>query len=100
MFFGLHRGHEVLRPVARRRGQQHHVDVGRQHLLIGVEADEVMVGIDLHLIRHARIAGSADLAQRLLQVVFEDVAHGHQFHALIAVEELLRRCGAASAAAN
>ena len=73
----FHRRHEVFRPVARRRRQQHHVDVRSQHFLVSVEPDKVMVRIHLHLLRHARVFGPVNLSQRLLQAVFENIAHRH-----------------------
>src|SRR5580658_563076 len=67
-----------FRAVRRGRREQHHVDVRCQHLLVCVEADEVMVRIDLHLAGYGRVLRLADLAERLFQVVFEDISHGHQ----------------------
>ena len=46
---GPDRRFEVLRAEARRRGQDHQIDAGIDHLLIGVEADEGSIGRDLHL---------------------------------------------------
>jgi hypothetical protein len=59
-----------------------------------------MARIDFHLVGHARIFGIANLAERFLQVVLEDVAHSHQFHVFVAMQELLGRFRAPSAAAD
>ena len=47
---------DVQRPEVRRRGQEHHVDVAVEDLLVGVEADEAVVGLHVDL--------GADLARR------------------------------------
>ena len=41
---GLDRGPEMQRPEVRRRAEQHHVDTAVDELLVGVEADEAVVG--------------------------------------------------------
>ena len=60
----------------RRRAEQHHVDAAGEELLVGVEADEPMVGLDVELGGHLLVL-LEDL-QALLQPILEGVGHGDE----------------------
>ena len=123
---GVDGGLEVHRGGSRAGVVQHDdVDVGGDHLLEGVEADEVLVGVDLDagrevvdqiLARHAaarrrwrstRDAGVAaeelGVAQALeasFELVLEDVGHGDEFDVFVAGEHVDDGLRAAPAAAD
>ena len=99
VFAGFDCSLEMHGPVAWRRAQHHDIDIRRQHFLISVETDEVVLGVNFHFALDSRIVRcSADFAQRFLEMVLENIAHRHQFDVFTAVQKLLCRVGAASAA--
>ncbi len=73
MFACFDRRLELHRAEARRRRQNHEVDIGLQHLLVSVEPNEAVV-VDIHLLRMLAL----DRAISRLQVVLEDVGHRDQ----------------------
>src|SRR5271157_2924585 len=98
----LNGGLELLRSVAWGSAQQNHVDVGRNHLPVGVEAAEAVVGIDVDSLTHRvhqvrqRLArefgralrayvhqklGITQVGQGLLEFVLKYVSHTHEFYA-------------------
>src|SRR5216683_1269983 len=83
------------RAKTRRRGEHHHVGRG-DGVFIGVEADEhrVLVHLDFLFVFLLQVIEAP------LQLVFEDIGHGHQFDAATGAEGLIRRAGTAPPAAN
>ena len=79
----------------RRTGDQHHVHAV-DHLLVAVEAHEAVVVVHRHLLG----MGLFEVIAGGLEVVGEDVTHGHQFHVGAGLEALVGGPGAASAAAD
>ena len=67
---GVDGGGDVQRAEARRGREDHQIDVRRDHLLVGVEADEAVVVLDGELV--------AELREGFLRAVdafLKDVAH-------------------------
>ncbi len=96
MLARLDGGLEMLGPPVRRRHQENHLDLGRQHPLVRVEAHEALVRRDLHGGGHVR----PELGERLLEPVLEQVAQRHDFHARCAVDTTDEVPCALPAAAN
>ena len=97
----LARGHGGLqkrRAESRRRGQDDVVHVvKRQHLLVGVEADELAVR------GHVYVGGKFGLLEKVkagVEAVLEDVAHGHQLDSGSSAENIFGGSCAALAAAD
>jgi len=65
LFPGLHCRNEMLGPVAGRSCQQDYIDVGGQYRLVGVEADEAVIRIDLDLIGDVRVFRGPHFVERL-----------------------------------
>ena len=86
------RGMEV-----RRAGDQHDVDVAVDHLLVGVEADEAMGVVDRPAAPGYFFLSSSQAA---LELLGEDVGHGHQPDVLAGVHGIGGRAAATPAAAD
>ena len=93
---GLHGGFEVNRAEARRRGENDQVDARVDRLLIGVEADELLVFghvdpifVFLHQLRQAAV-----------EPIGERIGHGHELHGAARAERLTAGAGAAAAATD
>jgi hypothetical protein len=123
-FAGVDRRFEMHRPEAGRGAEHHDIDIGGEQLLVGVEAGEVMVGLDadarldgghqvlgFHLLGlavafhgDAGVAGDelgvAQAGERLFEVVFEDIRHAGELDVLVAGEQVHDGLRAASAAAH
>ena len=96
---GLDRGLQMDRAEVRRRGQNHDIDAGGEHLLVGVEADEAAFGRDIDL---ARLTAElfAKAAQARLDLVGEGIADRDELGPFIGGQGLRRRAAAAAAAAD
>ena len=97
------RGGEVRGPEARRRREDHEVDVGREHLLVRVEAGEARVVGDLVLAPRTPASALRDLRElgaALREAIGHEVAHRDELDALRAAQAVARRAGAAAAAAD
>ncbi|MCL4865646.1 MAG: hypothetical protein KJZ47_07110, partial [Gemmatimonadales bacterium] len=70
----------MRRPESRRRGQDHQVDVGGQHLLVGIESGERhLIGHLVHRGERGILAGApGQVGAGAGQPVGEEVAHRHQ----------------------
>ena len=79
---------EMHRPEARRRREDHEVDVGREDFLVGVEAPETLRGVEF------------EFRFRCRDLPLKQIAHGHDLNARGRIEAVLRRAGAAPAAAD
>ena len=89
-------GGDVHRPEAGRRREDHQVDIGGEHFLVGVEADEAHVILDLELVAERsleRILGT-------IETILEQVAHGDEFDVVVMEQAVARGAGASSAAAD
>ena len=87
---------EVGGAESRRRGQQHHINAGVDHLLVGVKTDKALGGLHLHPTRKLLIqAGVA-----LLHLVFKGVTHGHEDQVLVGLQRVAGGTGATPAAAH
>ncbi len=93
---GLHRGLEMDRAEARRRGEQHHVDARIDRFLISVEADELLVFRHVDPIFERSLQASVTS----VQTISERVGHGDQLHGSFGAQGLTAGAGAASAAAD
>ena len=71
----------------RRSGQQHHVDAAVDHLLIGVEADELPIGRDIDFFADAGPA--AKLFQATVDWLLESITHGPQHDLAVSVKCLV-----------
>ena len=81
---------------SRRRGQQHHVHTGVDHLLVGVETDEALGGLHLHAAGELLVqAGVA-----LLHLILKGIAHGHEDQVLVGLQRVAGGTGATPAAAH
>ena len=93
-----HRRLQKRRAESRRRGQDDVVHViERQHLLVGVEADELAVR------GHVYVGGKFGLLEKVkagVEAVLEDVAHGHQLDSGSSAENIFGGSCAALAAAD
>ncbi len=71
---GLHSGLEVLRAEVRRRGEDHHVHVALEHLLVGVEPGE------LPLLGHVDAVAEGPLQRAVApgHALGEEVGHRHE----------------------
>ena len=96
MLAGINRRLEVDRAEARRRGQQHDVHAAVNHLLVGVQAHEALLGRDFDLVRVRLLQA----LQALLQLVLERVAHRGEDDVRVGIERLAGGAGAAPAAAD
>ena len=87
---------EKHRVKVRRGGDQHHVHVAVDQLLVGVETDEAMGVVDGHLF------GLLLLQQRetALDPFGEDVGHGHQPHVFAGVHGVGGRPAASASATD
>ena len=88
-----------MRAELRRRAEQHHVDAAVDQLLVGVEADEPVLG------RRRRpstptFSSCLQVARLLLEPVLEGVGHGDELDVRVGGERLGGRAGAAAAAAD
>ena len=98
---GVDTGLEVLGAEAGRSGQDHVVDIGLEQLLVGVEADELALLRDIEPLERAALAGRVGQGlEALLQVVLVEVGHRHQPDVRRGEQHVLRRPGAAPAAAD
>ena len=97
-FLGVDGGLEVQRPVAGRRGEHDDVDVRGDDLLVGVEADEAMLGIHLNTAGDLFVA--LQFGERRGEVVVKDIAHRDEVHVLGAGDHIDDGLGAAATAAN
>ena len=88
----------VDRPEVRRRGQQHQVDAGVDHLLVGVEADEPTLGRDVDLGRQVRVL--RQVLQAELDAFREQIADRHEFHRSRGQQRFAASARAAIAAAD
>ena len=77
-----------------RSGQQHEIDVRLDHLLVGVQADELAVA-DIHL-----VALLGQVGQAGVDPIGEGVAHRDQLNARGGTQAVVRRARAAPAAAD
>ncbi len=93
-----HRGLDVHGPKMRRRTQQYGVHPTINHLLIGVEADELLVAWHRDLFGEPSLA--LQLPQARLEPIAERVTHGHQADVGIRLEGIGGCPGAAPPAAN
>jgi hypothetical protein len=93
---GGDRGLDVGRAERRRRRQDHVVDVARQHLLVGIEADEAGV------VGHGELVAepSSQHRPRLVEPILEGVGHRHDADARRGVDDVAGGARAASAAAD
>ena len=87
-----------MRAEVRRRAEQHHVDAAVEQLLVGVEADEPMVGLDVDLAGDLLVV--LEDRQALLEPVLEGVGHGDELDVRVGGERLGGGAGAAAAAAD
>ena len=78
--------------------QQHHVDAAGDHLLVGVEADEAVLGADIDLAGDGLVL--LEQGQARFQAIGEGVGHGHELDVLVGLQGLSGRAGAAAAAAD
>ena len=83
-------------PKMGRGGQQHHVDVGRQQFLIGVESDEFLI------VRHGDLVGEVgpQLLQALLDLVGKRVGQRRQLDVRIGSQGVAGGARAPPAAAD
>ncbi len=88
---------ELLGTEARRRREDHHVDVGREQLVDRVEADELAFLGDEHAFG---IGVLLELRDRATDAIGEDVRHRPDDDARIGVEGVRRRTGAPATAAD
>ena len=79
VFAGGHGGPQMLRTEAGRCGQKHHIHAAVDHLLISVESDEAVVGINLDLVANFAVEGP----QAVFQLVLEDVRHRRQDNVVV-----------------
>ena len=97
-----YRGRQVRRPEARRRRQDHQVDVSGQHLLVGVEPGERHVVV--HLVHRGELGVLAgplgQVGAGAGQPVREEVSHRHQLHVVAGAQAVGHGAGAAAAAAD
>ena len=92
MFAGGDGGGQMLRTEPWRRRQDHHVDVGFQDLLVGVEAGVAALRRDL-VLRGERRIGSGGLRQlglRFLEPIGDEIAHRDQLHAFRSAQTVAR----------
>src|SRR5262249_52493351 len=83
---------------ARRRGEEHDVHTAVDDLLVGVEADETFLRLDVDLAGDFLLAAQG--GEALLDAVGEGVAHGDELDVLVGVERLGGGAGAPAAAAD
>ena len=93
-------GGEVTRPERGRRGEQHEVGVGLEHLAIRVEAREALgiVHLDLGLERRVLGGHGGQVLATPGQMVREQIAQGHELDVLARGQAVF--CGAGAAAAT
>ena len=91
------RGRDVQRTEVRRGGEQHDV-AAVDHALVGVEADEAVLGIDVDLGRD--VGAVLQCAQAAVDLIGEGVAERHELGVRVGAQRVLRRAGAAPAAAD
>ena len=93
----LHRGLEVDRAEAGRRGEDDQVDAGVDRLLVGVEAGEDWSSATSTLLAVLLLEV---LRQRLAGVVLEGVGDGDELDRPLGAQRLASRAGAAAAATD
>ena len=101
VFAGRHGRGEMCRAIGRRRGQNHQVHVGGEHLLICVKPGEAPLVGDLD--PRSQLGVGCQLGQlcpALGQAVRREIAKGDQFHALRAAEAVVHRASATASASN
>ena len=94
VLLGVNRGVEMRGPEMRRRGEQHHVHVGFQHLLISVEANKTMVVGNLHLRLCWRDSGGR------WPLIRKDIAQRHDLEIGSRLEKVQRGARASVSTAN
>ena len=100
MLAGGDGGFQMGRPEVRRRGENHDVDAAVDQFLIGIEAAEMMIFGDGDLVAGFLLQLLGELVQAVFDFVFERIGHRHQLDVLIGVQGIVRRPGAAAAAAD
>src|SRR5713226_1330789 len=86
----------MRRPKTRRRSEQHHINAAREQLLIRIESDELILGIDLHL----RGAAAVELAEALIDAVLINVGDRGELGVIVGFECLGGGAGTSPAAAD
>ena len=88
----------MLRTETRRRGQNHHVDAAVEHGLVGIEADEAALGLDLH--PRTQVVIVSHVAQFALDVLGIDVGDGGKGGVLVRPQRVQGGLPAPSATAD
>ena len=93
---------EVRGPEAGRRREDHVVDVGRQHLLVGIEPGEASLVGHLVLRCERGVAGRffGQVGAALGEAIRQQITERHDLDAIRRSHDVHRRAGAAAAAAD
>ncbi len=86
----------MRRPEVRRLGQQHHVHVGLDEFVAGVQPHEAVVRRNVHFVAHLLLDG----LQTALQTIREGIGHRHKFAVLVGTQGIHGGAGAAPAATD
>src|SRR5580704_10844393 len=92
----LNGGLEMNRSEPRRSRQNDQVDRTRQKLFVGIEAVELVFGLDSHPLG-LRLELPLEVPQAALQLVFKSVGHGDKLNVALRRERLVCRPGSTSA---
>ena len=93
---GVDRRRQMLWAKVRRRGENHHVDIAREHFLVSVKAEETRVGRGRALVRPVFLA----TVERVRDAVLEQIAERNDLDVGRRIDAVERRAGPASAGAD